>query len=58
MGGVGDRYIYIYTYIYIGTIRLSCYYVLLLPCRNIYVYAMSGAVYYVPYGIISKGDVC
>ena len=57
-------YLYLYIYIYIlvqfvcHAVMLSCYYVLLLRCRNIYVYAMSGAIYYVPYGIISRGAVC
>ena len=53
-GGGGDQYVYIYIYIYIYWYNLfgmlSCYYVLLLPCRNMYVYVMSGAIYYVPYG--------
>ena len=50
IGGGGGRYIYIYIYIYIywynSFVILSCCYVLLLPCRNIYVYILYDNIIY------------
>jgi len=62
MVGVTDMYLSIYIYIYIGTIHLSCWHANMYSCCLVvtYVYAMSGAICYVPNGnnIINIGVVC
>ena len=60
IGGGEHRYVCIY--LYVGTIRVSCCHANMYSCCLvvIYVYVMSGLIYYVPNGIniISRSVVC